>query len=62
MAYNQPCSLSVPMSDQGQFRKSDCATAMSAFPPLATELRTSLEVRFVLETEQAGLSEVRELD
>jgi hypothetical protein len=30
-----------------QFRKSDCVSAVSALPPLATELRTSLEVRFV---------------
>ena len=35
------------MLHMGEFRKSDCATIMSAFPPLATELRTSLEVRFV---------------
>ena len=44
------------MSVQGQFRKSDCATAMSAFPPLATELRTSLEVRFVKRTDIAPYS------
>jgi hypothetical protein len=35
------------MSELGQFRKSDCVSAMSALPPLATELLTSLEVRFV---------------
>jgi len=35
------------MSAQGQTRKSDCTIAMSAFPPLATRQRTSLEVRFV---------------
>ena len=35
------------MSVPGQIRKSDCATAMSAFPQIATKLRTSREVRFV---------------
>jgi hypothetical protein len=39
----------------GQFRKPAVATAMSAFPPLAAELRTSLEVRFVPTPEVAGL-------
>src|ERR1700726_839670 len=33
----------------GQTRKSALATAMSAFPPIATKLRTSREVRFVPE-------------
>jgi CheY-like chemotaxis protein len=36
-----------PMPAVGQFRKSALATAMSAFPPLATRQRTSMEVRFV---------------
>jgi len=31
----------------GQTRKSALVTAMSAIPPIATELRTSLVVRFV---------------
>ena len=35
------------MSELGQIRKSALATAMSAFPPTATKLRTSREVRFV---------------
>jgi hypothetical protein len=35
------------MSELGQTRKSALATAMSAFPPIATKLRTSREVRFV---------------
>jgi hypothetical protein len=35
------------MSALGQFRKSALATARSAFPPIATKLRTSREVRFV---------------
>src|SRR6266404_6974566 len=35
----------------GQTRKLALVTAMSAFPPLATELRTLLEVRFVPKTE-----------
>jgi len=35
------------MSQMGQIRKSAVATAMSAFPPIATKLRTSREVRFV---------------
>jgi hypothetical protein len=35
------------MSVVGQTRKSNCAIAMSAFPPIATKLRTSREVRFV---------------
>src|ERR1700720_2915555 len=36
-----------PMSASGQTRKSTLVTAMSAFPPIATKLRTSREVRFV---------------
>ena len=44
------------MSVVGHFRKSALATAMSAFPPLATELRTSLEVRFVPTPEVRDLS------
>jgi hypothetical protein len=40
-------SLEPPMSQLGQTRKSALVTAMSAFPPIATELRTSREVRFV---------------
>jgi len=35
------------MSESGQTRKSALVTAMSAFPPIATKLRTSREVRFV---------------
>jgi hypothetical protein len=35
------------LHSQGQFQKSNRANATSAFPPLATRLRTSLEVRFV---------------
>ena len=35
------------MSDVGQTRKSALVTATSAFLPLATIERTSLEVRFV---------------
>jgi hypothetical protein len=34
-----------------QIRKSDCANAMSAFPLIATELRTSREVRLVPQTD-----------
>jgi hypothetical protein len=37
------------MSVLGHFRKSALATARSAFPPIATKLRTSREVRFVPE-------------
>jgi hypothetical protein len=37
----------------GHFRKSALVTAMSAFLPLATTERTSLEVRFVPKTEVA---------
>jgi hypothetical protein len=37
----------ISMSRSGQTRKSALATAMSAFFPIATKLRTSLEVRFV---------------
>jgi hypothetical protein len=39
---------SRPKSPLGQTRKSALVTAMSAFPPIATKLRTSREVRFVL--------------
>jgi hypothetical protein len=39
------------MSYLGQFQKSARANAMSAFPPLATRQRTSLEVRFVPNSE-----------
>jgi hypothetical protein len=35
------------MTARGQTRKSALVTAMSAFPPIATKLRTSREVRFV---------------
>ena len=35
------------MSELGPFRKSALVTAMSAFTPIATKLRTSREVRFV---------------
>ena len=35
------------MSEQGQFQNSVKANTMPAFPLIATELRTSLEVRFV---------------
>ena len=40
-------SVQCKMSAPGQFQKSAPANAMSAFPPLATGRRTSLEVRFV---------------
>src|SRR6476661_2471862 len=36
-----------PMSEMGQTRKSALVAAMSAFPPIATKLPTSREVRFV---------------
>jgi hypothetical protein len=42
------------MSYLGQFQKSARANAMSAFPPLATRQRTSLEVRFVPEPYLTG--------
>jgi hypothetical protein len=35
------------MSEMGQTRKSALVTIMSAFPPIATKLRTSLKVRVV---------------
>ena len=35
------------MSQLGQFQKLDKASTMSAFLPIAAELRTSLEARFV---------------
>jgi hypothetical protein len=41
------------MSGSGHFQTSALVTAMSAFPPIATELRTSLEVRFVPDSEMA---------
>jgi len=41
------------MSELGQTRKSAFATAMSAVAPIATELRTSREVRFVPEADMA---------
>src|ERR1700746_870586 len=40
---------------QGQTRKSALVTVMSAFPPIATKLRTSREVRFVPTAEVVGL-------
>jgi hypothetical protein len=43
-----------PMSELGQIQKSARANAMSAFPPLATRQRTSLEVRFVPTAEMRG--------
>ena len=39
------------MSVEGQTRKSALVTAMSAFPPIATKLRISMEVRFVPNSE-----------
>ena len=48
------------MSLKGQTRKSALANAMSAFPPIATELRTSLEVRFVSKGNIARLLEMKE--
>jgi hypothetical protein len=42
-----------PKSEMGQFRKSDCATVMSAFPPLATRQRTSRDVSKVPEADMA---------
>src|ERR1700690_799426 len=39
------------MSAWGQTRKSALVTAMSAFPPIATKLRTSLVLRIVPQTE-----------
>jgi hypothetical protein len=43
----------VTMSAPGQTRKSALVTAMSAFPPIATKLRTSRHVRFVPKAEVA---------
>jgi hypothetical protein len=43
------------MSELGQTRKSAFATAMSAVAPIATELRTSREVRFVPKSEVSVL-------
>jgi len=45
------------MSGSGQTRKSALVSAMSAFPPIATKLRTSREVRFVPNTEVSALSD-----
>jgi hypothetical protein len=39
------------LTAMGQTRKSALVTAMSAIPPIATELRTSLVVRFVPEAD-----------
>jgi hypothetical protein len=57
------------MSVVGQTRKSTRVTLTSAFPPLATKLRTSLLVRFVPNSEVVasfdhlvGTSEQREWD
>jgi hypothetical protein len=41
------CIIGDQARSVGQFQKSARANAMSAFPPLATELGTSLLVRFV---------------
>ena len=41
-------------SEMGHFRKLALVTAMSAFPPIATKLRTSREVRFVPTPEVAA--------
>jgi hypothetical protein len=55
-------------SELGQTRKSALIAAMSAFPPIATKLRTSREVRFVPSPEVArldhlvGATEQRERD
>jgi hypothetical protein len=54
MALNRSQTQSGSMSHLGQFQKSACANAMSAFLPIATELRTSLEVRFVPQAEVTG--------
>jgi hypothetical protein len=51
MSDNEPRSGNRAGSELGQFQKSARANAMSAFPPIAAELRTSLEVRFVPTTE-----------
>src|SRR5882724_10990720 len=42
-----------PMSEMGHFRPKHVLCVMSGLPPLATELRTSLVVRFV---PRAGVS------
>jgi len=44
----------IRMSEMGQTRKSALVAAMSAFPPIATKLRTSREVRFVPTTDISG--------
>jgi hypothetical protein len=49
-------------SQMGQTRKSALVTAMSAFPPIATKLRTSREVRFVPETDFASTKQCRTWD
>jgi hypothetical protein len=46
----------------GSFQTSADATAMSAFLPLATTERTSLEVRFVPIADLSGTSVVRAHD
>jgi hypothetical protein len=45
--------VAVPMPALGQSRPNWAARVMSGFPPLATELRTSLLVRFVAITDFA---------
>jgi hypothetical protein len=51
-------SLEPPMSQLGHFQTSADATTMSAFLPLATTERTSLEVRFVPEADQVSVGPV----
>jgi hypothetical protein len=52
----------APMSQLGQTRKSALVTAMSAFPPIATKLRTSREVRFVPNSDIAPLHALAPLE
>ena len=47
MADGHPSAVTDFRNKVGQIQKSTRAIAMSAFPPLATRQRTSLEVRFV---------------
>jgi hypothetical protein len=52
MAPQRPQTRPGLMSQLGQTRKSVLVTAMSAFAPIATKLRTSREVRFVPQTDR----------
>jgi hypothetical protein len=56
MVLNRPQHLSGSMSQLDHSRPNWVACLMSGLPPIATELRTSLEVRFVptCDIERAG--------